>query len=207
MELPAAVRVTHTISSAADATANHFNAGRANARDDSLRVIAAAHVTAGLVAGVAALSARTNGSRMAIAFGLGVLSHVILDAIPHSDYGSLPRSALPMSVAIEIVGTLALAWYFLRDRRLPGLGYALPTGLAGAMIPDVKFARYFLPAPQAAWVETVGDRFHVPFHAAPTTTAVGLTLEVGCTLLLFAGLLLLIRQQDQLKRRAQDSNL
>ena len=114
-------------------------------------MIAAAHVTAGLVAGVAALSARTSGGRLATAFGLGVLSHVVLDAIPHSDYGSLQRSTLLMSVAIEIVATLALAWYLLRDRRLTGLRSALPAGLAGAMMPDVKFLRYFLPAPAAAW--------------------------------------------------------
>ena len=170
-------------------------------------MIAAAHVMAGLVAGVAALSARTSASRVATAFGLGVLSHVVLDAIPHSDYGSLPRSALLTSVAIEIVATLALAWYLLRERRLPGLRYALPAGLAGAMIPDLKFGRYFLPSPAASWVETVGDRFHAPFHAAPTTVAVGLTFEILCTLLLFGALLLLIRQQDQFKRRAQDSNL
>jgi hypothetical protein len=159
-------------------------------------MIAAAHVMAGLVAGVAALSARSSASRLATGFGLGVLSHVVLDAIPHSDYGSLPRSALLMSVAVEIVATLGLAWYLLRDRRLPGLRFALPAGLAGAMIPDLKFARYFLPPPAASWVHDVGDRFHAPFHAGPTTVTVGLTLEVTCTLLLFGALLLLIRRQD-----------
>lgn len=152
---------------------------------------------AGLVAGVAALSGRTSGSRLATGFGLGVLSHVVIDAIPHSDYGSLPRSALLISVAIEIVATLALAWYLLRERSLPGLRSALPAGLAGAMIPDLKFARYFLPAPAASWVQSVGDRFHVPFHAAPTSVAVRLTFEIICTLLLFCELLLLLRRQPK----------
>ena len=207
MELSAAVRVTIAISPEADATANHSNARCANARDDGLRLIAAAHVTAGLVVGVGALSARTRGLRVAIAFGLGVLSHVVLDAIPHSDYGSLPRSVLLMSVAIEIVATLVIAWYLLRDRRLPGLRYALPAGLAGAMIPDLKFARYFLPAQAGSWVERVGNRFHAPFHAGPTTVAIGLTNELICTLVLFGVLVLLVRRQDQLKRRAQESNL
>lgn len=157
-------------------------------------MIAAAHVMAGLVAGVAVLSARTSEGRVATAFGLGALSHVILDAIPHSDYGSLPRSALLMSVAIEIVATLGVAWNLLRTRHLPGLRYALPAGLAGAMIPDVKFARYFVPAPAASWVQNVGDRLHAPFHAAPTTVAVGLSFEVLCTLLLFGMVVLLLRR-------------
>ena len=170
-------------------------------------MIAAAHVTAGLVAGVAALSARTSRVRVATAFGLGVLSHVVLDAIPHSDYGTLPRTPLLMSVAIEIVVTLALARYLLRGLRVTGLRSALLAGLAGAMMPDVKFLRYFLPAPAAAWLKDVGDRSHAPFHAEPTSVAIGLTFEILCTLLLFGALLLLIRRQDQFKRRAQDSNL
>ena len=160
-------------------------------------MIAAAHVMAGLVAGVAASSARTGASRVASGFGLGVLSHIVLDAIPHSDYGSLPQSALVMSVAIEIVATLGLAWFLLRGRRLPGLRLALPAGVAGAMIPDVKFTRYFLPPEGASWVRDIGDSFHAPFHAKSTTVAVGLTFEIICTLLLFGVLWRLIRRQDQ----------
>ena len=152
------------------------------------------------------MSARTIGLRVATAFALGVLSHVVLDAIPHSDYGSLSRSALLTSVAIEIVATLSLAWYLLRERRLSGLRHVLPAGLAGAMIPDLKFARYFLPASAGSWVESVGNRFHAPFHAGPTTVAVGLTFEILCTLLLFGALLLLIQRQDQFKGKAQDLN-
>jgi hypothetical protein len=160
-------------------------------------VIAAAHVMAGLVAGVAASSARTSGSRLAAGFGLGVLSHVVLDAIPHSDYGSLPRSALIMSVAIEIVATLGLAWYLLRERRLPGLRSALLGGLAGAMTPDVKFLRYFLPPEAAGWAYDVGDRFHAPFHARAMSVAVGLTFEIISTLVLLGALFWLVRRYDR----------
>ena len=150
---------------------------------------------AGLVAGVAALSGRTNGSRLAAGFGLGVLSHVVLDAIPHSDYGSLPSVAVLISVALEIAATLAVAWYLLRQRHIHGLRWSLPAGLAGAMIPDAKFARYFLPAPAGPWIRDVGDRFHAPFHAQPTTVAIGLTFEIVCTVLLLVAFLLLIRRQ------------
>ncbi len=159
-------------------------------------MIAAAHVMAGLVAGVAALSARTNGSRVATGLLLGGLSHVVLDSIPHSDYGSLPRSTVLASVAIEIAATFALGWYLMRSRRLPGVWIAVPAGLAGAMIPDMKFARYFLPEPAGSWVREVGERLHGPFHAEPTAFAVGLAFEIICTLLLFGVLLLLLRRHD-----------
>jgi hypothetical protein len=77
------------------------------------------------------------------------------------------------------------------------LAYALPAGLAGAMMPDLKFARYFLPESAVSWVLEVGDRFHAPFHAAPTTVAIGLTLEIVCTMLLLGALLILIRRADR----------
>jgi hypothetical protein len=170
-------------------------------------MIAAAHVMAGLVAGVAATSARSNGLRLAAGFGLGVLTHVVLDAIPHSDYGSLSVPLLLASVAIEITATLTLAWFLLRSRHVPGLWFALPAGLAGAMLPDAKFGRYFLPDRVGSWIHTVGDRFHAPFHAEPTTVAVGLSLEIVSTLVLLGALVFLVRRQDATKRRAQDSNL
>lgn len=160
-------------------------------------MIASAHVMAGLISGVAALPARTAGAKVALAFGLGVLTHVVLDAIPHSDYGSLPVSLLLASVAIEITAILTLAWFVLRSRRRPGLALVLPAGLAGAMIPDAKFGRYFLPERTGSWIRDVGDRFHAPFHAAPTSVAVGLTFEIVCTLALFGVLLMLVRRHDR----------
>lgn len=159
-------------------------------------MIATAHVMAGLVAGVAALSARTAGAMAATGFVLGLLTHVVLDAIPHSDYGSLSRTAVLISVASEIAATFALAWYLMRSRRLPGLWIAVPAGLAGAMIPDAKFARYFLPEPAGSWIRDVADRFHAPFHAERATVATGLTFEIVCTVLLFGAFLLLLRRQD-----------
>lgn len=165
-------------------------------------MIAAAHVMAGLVAGVAALSAPTNGARVVLGFGLGVLTHVVLDAVPHSDYGSLGRSLVILSVAVETAAVLGLGWFLLRSRRLPGLLFAVPAGLAGAMMPDVKFLRYFLPPPGASWVLDLGSRFHGPFHAQPTTVAVGLPNEILSTLALCGLLLFLIRRQDRLRARS-----
>ena len=159
----------------------------------AVRMIATAHVTAGMIAGVAALSARGSGWRFATALGLGVLSHVVLDTIPHSDYGSLSRWAILAIVAVELVATFTFGWYLLRPRRLPGLRVTLLPALAGAMLPDAKFAGQWLPEPAASWVHDTGDRFHSWFHVAPTPLAVGLSAEITCTLLLIVGLWLMVR--------------
>ena len=160
----------------------------------AVRMIAAAHVTAGMIAGVAALSARGAAWRFAIALGLGVSSHVILDTIPHSDYGSLSRLAILAIVAVELIVTFTFAWYLLRPRRLPGLRVTLLPALAGAMLPDAKFAAQWLPEPAASWVYDSGDSFHSWFHVAPTPVRVGLSAEITCTLLLLVGLWLIVRR-------------
>jgi hypothetical protein len=159
-------------------------------------MIATAHVTAGIIASVVALRARGDALRVVTALGLGVLSHVILDTIPHSDYGQLSRWTILAVVSLELLATFALAWYLLRPRRLRGLHLTLPAGVFGASIPDAKFAGQWLPAPAASWVRDVGDRFHRFFHVDPTPIGVGLAAEMVCTLLLVAGLWLLVRRYD-----------
>ena len=148
-----------------------------------------------MIAGEAALSARGSGWRILAAMGLGLLSHVILDAIPHSDYGSLTRSTILAIVSLELVATFTFGWYLLRRRLAHGLRLTLPAGLAGAMVPDAKFAGQWLPQPAASWIQTVADGFHARFHAAPTSIAVELVAEIVCTLLLLSLLSMVARQQ------------
>lgn len=159
-------------------------------------MIASAHVFGGFVSGLAAASATTNRSgRIVASFAFGVLSHVVLDAIPHADYGSLSRSMVQLVVAGEIVLSASLAWLIVRSRRPPGWRASIPAGLAGAMIPDVKFiAPVLLPGPAALWVQQTANRFHGFFHADRSPIAVGLTVEALCTLLLLASLTLFPRR-------------
>lgn len=165
-------------------------------------MIATAHVTAGMIAGVAALSVRGSGSKFVTALVLGTLSHVILDMIPHSDYGVLSQRAILAIVALELVVTFAFGWYVLRSRRLPGLSVTLPAALAGAMMPDMKFAGNWLPEPAASWVTAGGYRFHRGLHVGPTPLPVGLSAEIACTVLLVVGLWLIVRRypRDQTRR-------
>ena len=81
------------------------------------RLIASAHLAAGFVAGMTAARVTTNTkARVALAFGLGFLSHIALDAIPHSDYMTLPQSTIRWVVLGEIIGIFAVAGHIIRDR-------------------------------------------------------------------------------------------
>jgi hypothetical protein len=158
-------------------------------------MIASAHVLAGLICGVAAASARASGARVVAAFALGVASHVILDAIPHSDYGVLSRSTIVAVVAMEVVATIAFAWFLLHRREVAGWRTALPAGVAGASIPDIKFVAPLLPDPASTWTEEAANRFHGPFHAWPAPLGVEILLELVCTLLLACALVVVVRRE------------
>lgn len=152
---------------------------------------ASAHVAAGIVAGMVATRFPTGTlRRVGAAFSVGVLSHVVLDAIPHSDYRMLARSTVLWVSACEIVGTMAIAAWLLRRRLTPQWQGPLVAGLAGACLPDAKFpARLLLPAEAVQRVETYGDSFHGFFHAGRMANPmIGLGIEIAFAIALLLSL-------------------
>ena len=136
---------------------------------------------------IAAHVARGSTPRAALALGLGVLSHVILDALPHGDYGELGMAAMVPVVMLEFIVAIIVLTRILRDRVMTGWPVAIAAGVVGACIPDFKFlARLLLPPDVAVEVAEYGNQLHRPFHADPTSLGVGTTIEVGATLLLLA---------------------
>lgn len=129
---------------------------------------------------------RNRIGRIATAFSLGVLSHVVLDAIPHSDYWSLSPSIVPWITLCEAVGICAIAGYVLRQRLTPNWPEYLLAGLVGSVAPDAKFfARSFPSSTIALSVQNYGDHFHGFFHAdALSRPLLGTGIEITCTLLL-----------------------
>lgn len=147
-------------------------------------MIASAHTAAGVVSGmVAARLVRHPLARALTAVAFGVLSHVVLDAFPHGDYGELERGPVLAIVVAELVATgFTLSW-ILRDRVTPGWPGYLAAGFVGAALPDIKFLAALLLSPGgAAPVASVGDRFHEPFHAGPSPLGMGVAIEVAATL-------------------------
>lgn len=150
-------------------------------------MIASAHVAAGFVAGMAsAYAARRTPARVAIAFSLGILSHVVMDAIPHSDYAPLDPLVVRWVSMCEIVVTCTVAAFILRRRLTPSWPAYLLPGIAGAVIPDAKFfARMALPKDLAQSVEWYGDYFHSFFHAKPMSRpAIGWAIDIACAIVL-----------------------
>jgi hypothetical protein len=157
-------------------------------------MIASAHIVSGIVSGVVGASARTKASRFAVAFALGLVSHVVLDAIPHSDYGQLFGAARMAVVIVEVPATAALMWFMLRSRWRPGFGVSVPAGLAGSVLPDAKFAFALFPEPVASSVERWGNGFHSWFHALPTPFLVGMAAQIASLMLLLVILTLMLRR-------------
>lgn len=119
--------------------------------------------------------------KVVVAFGVGVLSHVAMDAIPHSDYRMLPRPMVVWVSACEVVATVAIAALLLRGRFPPRWRGSTVAGFAGACLPDIKFAaRVLLPQETVRPVERYGDAFHGFFHAEDLANPmIGLGIEVA----------------------------
>ncbi len=159
-------------------------------------MIASAHIAAGLVVGMAtAYATESKIGRITMGFTLGVLSHMVLDAIPHLDYGVLPMSRVPWIVLGECISMTVIGWWLLHRRVRPRWADALVPGLLGAVLPDAKFvARLVLPTRSADLVSSYGDRFHALFHAGPIANhMVGQATQLITTFLLLTVLTLFPR--------------
>lgn len=158
-------------------------------------MIASAHVAAGAVAGLA--GAHFSGKwiwRVVAAFAFGLVSHLLLDALPHSDYATLSRSTVMWLASLEAVGMTAVTGYMTR-RLVPHWPWYVLVGVAGGALPDAKFfAPAVLPPELAGKVIAVTQEMHAPFHApTPSSPALGLAVEVMVTVLCLAILLIVPR--------------
>lgn len=165
-------------------------------------MIASAHIAAGFVAGMAgAYATRNRVLRLAAAFTLAFVLHFQLDAIPHSDYAGLPRSALGVVASLEVAAVCAIGMYILRRRLLLHWPEFLFAGLSGSVLPDARFlAPIVLSDRNARLVEYYGNRLHEGLHAGTTSLALGLAAELVSTILLLACLYAFPRTEYRLGR-------
>jgi len=149
-------------------------------------VIASAHLGAGLVSGMAASHASGGTTRrVGIALLLGLASHVMLDAIPHADYGELSRRWIEVCVIGESILVCVAAVLILRRRVVPGWRLFLAAGLFGAAVPDTRFGLGFLPSQAKYDVLYATYWFHSFFHADPVTPWIGVTTQMVAALACF----------------------
>jgi len=151
-------------------------------------VIASAHFAAAVAVGMAsAYALKTRLGRVALAFVSGFVLHLLMDAVPHSDYAGLSTSAIRALVPCEMVVVGAAAAYVLRHRLMRHWPEYLSAGLLGSVLPDVKFvAKIVLSDRDANLVEYYFDRLHVPFHTTANSVALGVTTQIVCAVLLLA---------------------
>jgi len=151
-------------------------------------MIASAHLAAGIVIGLStARLVHARFVRVAFAFAAAVVMHLLMDAVPHSDYDLVSRSAIPLLIAGEVVVVGTIAVVLLRNRLTPHWRSCVAAGLLGSVLPDAKFIAPFILSPHyATLVEYYGNQLHGPFHASPTSPAIGMTTQVLCTLFLLA---------------------
>jgi uncharacterized membrane protein YwaF len=152
-------------------------------------VIASAHLGAGLVAGMAA--SRASGGwarRIVIALALGLASHVMLDAIPHADYGFLRRLYILPIALCEAAVLFGVAALILRRRVVKGWQYFLAAGIFASAVPDARFGLEMFPWQIKYKVLFATYWFHSFFHAGPVTFWIGMVNQVVVALLCVAAL-------------------
>lgn len=152
-------------------------------------MIASAHLSAGLVAGMAA--SRASGGtarRVVIALLLALASHVMLDAIPHADYVFMPRRWIIPVALCEALVVLSVAAVILRRRVVKGWRVFLAAGLLGAAFPDARFGLGFLGAQAKYQILFATYWFHSFFHAAPVAFWTGMTTQIVAALACLAAL-------------------
>jgi hypothetical protein len=162
-------------------------------------MIASLHVATGAAIGIAAArTIRPRALQVFVAIVVGIGGHLLMDAIPHSDYGFLPMSIVAwvgLGEAFVAIGVVALL-----ARRKLGVGEWLPVsaGVAASMAPDVKFAvRVFVPQYEEA-VTRVTDAVH-GLHA---TRPLHIWLAFGGEVILAMTFFFLFWRISRMKRAA-----
>lgn len=126
-------------------------------------MIASTHLAVGAATGLMSqmfLSANaSNPERLFLAFTAGVVSHLVLDALPHREYPiSGLKLGLVLLVEISVVFALVLSsWNSLL------LNSIIFFGMAGGAIPDVIELVYFYVF-NWSWLNNLGKIIHFSHH-------------------------------------------
>jgi hypothetical protein len=149
-------------------------------------MIASLHVATGAAIGIAAArTLRPRALQVFVAIVVGVGGHLLMDAIPHSDYAFLPVDIVPwvgLGEAFVAIGIVALL-----SRKQFGVGEWLPvaTGVAASMAPDVKFVVRVLAPQYEAAVTRVTDAVHGLHATRPLHVWIAFSAEVALALTFF----------------------
>jgi hypothetical protein len=160
-------------------------------------MLASAHVAAGALAGVIATRASsTRAISVGIAILLGLGSHVVMDAIPHSEYLFMSLDRAVHVAIVEAIIAGGIVWFVLHGRA--GRASILPVaaGIIAAMLPDLQFASRLTALPAATELSNAGDIFHILHAKTKAPPIAGAIREVIlAAILLFAAAKLARRRE------------
>ena len=123
------------------------------------------------------------------AFAMGVLVHLAMDYIPHTDYNDLGGRLLVAIVFLESLVASILMFFIVRDRISRDWIPSIVAGLIGSSLPDAKFfAPLVLPTEYAHTVSEWGERLHYAIHAPPTSFGFGMATQLTAVVVLLAAL-------------------
>ena len=141
-------------------------------------MIASAHIVAGAVAGMAGARLARGTRGVVLAFVFGIVTHHILDAIPHSDYAGLSPIAITVVGGIEALVSVGFIVLGTRGRLSREELRCLAAGMVGGIAMDVKGFAPLLPGLREP-IQQLQDALH-PFHApAHDRRLLGLGLELA----------------------------
>lgn len=129
-------------------------------------MVASTHLAGGAAAGVLAqglLSPDSNSiEKIAVSFGAGFLSHLLLDAFPHQEYG-VGGIKLVAALFVEITTVLVL---LLSPRNSSLANAVVFFGMAGGAIPDMIGLAYENVV-SWTWLGNLGSKIHFYHGAVP----------------------------------------
>lgn len=121
----------------------------------------------------------------ALAFLIGIISHLLSDAIPHGDediikWKLFKSDTVKMAVAasIDFIALTALVVYWLTNTPLSQMS-GLIYGLAGAMAPDALWGFHELTrTPLLHWYRDFHTKFHYIFGHRHLTIVQGFMVQI-----------------------------
>lgn len=126
------------------------------------------------------LSAKSSrNKRIAWALGIAIVSHIAMEAIPHSEH-FLKGWYLALELVVETLVTLGV---LVGVARSPLVAAIILAGMAGAAIPDgFTELNHYIGLPALSWVDNKMHMYHGKFHLFYANLFLQLVITVLCSI-------------------------
>ena len=140
-------------------------------------MIASTHLAVGAISGLYVQKYLPPQSgileRMAVGFCAGVMSHIIVDAVPHQEY-TVQGLKLGVVLLVEIGFIFAFVFYFSRES---AVNWIIFGGMAGGAVPDLLglVYRYIVAW---GWLDSLSGLVHLLHGEVPIGLEVSFSFQI-----------------------------